>query len=622
MCGIAGILSADPAHITEQRLKKMTDAIAHRGPDGQGRWISPSGLAGLGSRRLSIIDLSPAGAQPMHYLDRYTLIHNGEIYNYRELRSLLQLKGYSFSSRTDTEVIMAAYDLYGTSCLQHFDGMFAFALWDEQEKTLFLARDRFGEKPLFIYQDKSQFLFASEMKALWAAGIIKDSNPAMLFNFITLGYTQNPADGSETFFRHINKLPARSFLLYHALTRQSEINRYWDPYPEEGERVLSAGRSEQAVLQEFTALLADSVSKRLRSDVSVGTSLSGGLDSSTIVASILRQSDSPQKLPTFSAVFPGFAKDESAYISLLTRHFSLENYQTTPGAADLVRDFEKLIAHQEEPFQSSSIYAQFSVFGLAASRHVKVLLDGQGADELLAGYPKYYSWYWRELYRSDKKTLAHELAAAKDFDTPDGWSWKNRLAALLPAYAGRYQKKRQTALQLDNKDLAGDFVRQSGISYYDIPPVASLNGILYYNALMNGMEELLRYADRNSMAHGVEVRLPFLDHRLAEFLFALPAHFKIRGGWTKWLLRKSAEPMLPAGIAWRRDKIGYEPPQLAWMQDGILQEYVQEARRSLVKMGILAPAVLQKKIQPMEAHAAENFDWRYLVTAACMKDNS
>ena len=628
MCGIAGILSADPALITEQRLKRMTDAIAHRGPDGQGRWISPSGLAGLGSRRLSIIDLSPAGAQPMHYLDRYTLIHNGEIYNYRELRSLLQLKGYSFSSRTDTEVIMAAYDLYGTSCLQHLDGMFAFALWDEHEKTLFLARDRFGEKPLFVYQDSHQFLFASEMKALWAAGIIKDSNPAMLFNFITLGYTQNPADGSETFFRHINKLPARSFLLYHAPSQQSQISKYWDPYPQEGAAIRGttsssvaypAGRSEQAVLDEFAALLSDSVNKRLRSDVGVGTSLSGGLDSSTIVASILGQPDAPQKLPTFSAVFPGFAKDESDYISLVTRHFSLENYQTTPGPADLIRDFEKLIAHQEEPFQSSSIYAQFSVFGLAASRHVKVLLDGQGADELLAGYPKYYSWYWRELYRNDKKTLALELAAAKDFDTPDVWGWTNRLAALLPAYAGRYQKKRRAALQLGNKDLSNDFVRQSGISYYDIPPGDRLNDILYYNALMNGLEELLRYADRNSMAHGVEVRLPFLDHRLAEFLFSLPAHFKIRSGWTKWLLRKTAEPILPTGIAWRRDKIGYEPPQQTWMQDRTLQEYVQEARRSLVKTGVLAPAVLQKKIQPMEAHAAENFDWRYLVAAACLK---
>src|SRR5580658_7977709 len=197
MCGIAGIVSADASKVTTGRLNKMTTTIAHRGPDGEGAWISGSGLAGLGHRRLSIIDLSSAGAQPMHYLHRYTIIHNGEIYNHPELRSLLLTKGYSFSSRTDTEVIAAAYDHFGADCLQHFDGMFAFAIWDEQEKRLFLARDRFGEKPLFFHRDAEQLVFASEIKALWAAGIEKTINTKMLFNFLTIGYTQNPADGFE-----------------------------------------------------------------------------------------------------------------------------------------------------------------------------------------------------------------------------------------------------------------------------------------------------------------------------------------------------------------------------------------------------------------------------------------
>jgi asparagine synthase (glutamine-hydrolysing) len=175
-------------------------------------------------------------------------------------------------------------------------------------------------------------------------------------------------------------------------------------------------------------------------------------------------------------------------------------------------------------------------------------------------------------------------------------------------------------MQTGHPDFVRDFVRQFGVSYYKIPPVDQLNGILYYNSLMNGMEELLRYADRNSMAHGVEVRLPFLDHRLAEFLFSLPADFKIRDGWTKWLLRKNVEPLLPASIVWRKDKTGYEPPQSSWMQHPALREYVQEARRSLVKRGILKATVLQKKIQPMDAHAAENFDWRYLIAASCLKE--
>jgi asparagine synthase (glutamine-hydrolysing) len=623
MCGIAGILSPDPAKITGERLKKMTDAIAHRGPDGEGCWISASGMAGFGHRRLSIIDLSPAGAQPMHFLNRYTIIHNGEIYNYPELRSLLQTKGYAFFSRTDTEVIVAAYAHYGPGCLQHFDGMFAFAIWDEVEKTLFLARDRFGEKPLFFYSNADQFMFASEAKALWAAGIKKTCNQKMLFNFLTIGYTQNPADASETFFQHIQKLPARSYLLYNALSRQMQTKVYWDPLHPDGGGVARGGRSEpggdQAVLAEFGALLSGSVGKRLRSDVAVGASLSGGLDSSAIMAYILRQPSAPSVLPTFSAVFPGFEKDESKYINLLAGEFSVESHLTKPTASDLVRDFEKLVYHQEEPFQSSSIYAQFNVFGMAAGRNIRVMLDGQGADELIAGYSKYYSWYWRELYRSNKPALALELAAAKTSETPERWTWQNKLAALMPQYAGRFQKRRRKTMQLGNRNLSRDFVRHYGVSYYDIPPVASLNGILYYNSLMNGMEELLRYADRNAMAHGVEVRLPFLDHRLAEFLFALPASFKIRDGWTKWLLRKTVSDMLPDAIAWRKDKTGYEPPQRLWMQNGVLQEYIREARRELVSLGILETGVLQKKIQPMEAHAAENYDWRYLVAAACLK---
>ncbi len=235
MCGIAGILSTDRANITPERLKFMTDALAHRGPDGEGHWIDPSGSAGFGHRRLSIIDLSPAGAQPMSCLDRYSIIHNGEIYNHIELRDFLQSKGYSFFSRTDTEIIPAAYDFYGPDCVRQFDGMFAFALWDRRERTLYLARDRFGEKPLFLYKDGTQLLFASEMKALWAAGAPKTINPPMLFNFITIGYTQNPADPSETFYKGITKLPARSWFRYNPVTRQKELRQYWDPIPRPAE---------------------------------------------------------------------------------------------------------------------------------------------------------------------------------------------------------------------------------------------------------------------------------------------------------------------------------------------------------------------------------------------------
>lgn len=613
MCGIAGILSADTAKISDERLKKMTAALAHRGPDDDRAWISASGLAGLGHRRLSIIDLTSAGDQPMHYLDRYTIVHNGEIYNYPEIRSLLRSKGYVFRSKTDTEVILAAYAHFGNDCVLHFDGMFAFAIWDEQEKTLFLARDRFGEKPLFIYRDGDQFLFASEMKALWAAGAPKKDNARMLFNFLTIGYTQSPMDSTETFFENIFKLPARSFLVYRPLEDSLEVAPYWDI-----EVANTRHIGEQEAVDTFCQLFDTSVTRRLRSDVRLGTSVSGGLDSSCVVESILRHSDVAKPLPTFSALFPGYEKDESSYVRLLAEHFPMENHPITPTAQDLIRDLERLAWHQEEPFLSASIYAQFQVYGLAATQGIKVILDGQGADEVLAGYSKYYGRFWQELYRQDKRSLAPELAAAREAGITEPWTWKNRLAAKYPSYAAMYLRRQRKAQQRRNSDLSRGFVQQWGKSYYMLPHIEGLGGILYYNTFMNGMEELLRYADRNAMAHGVETRLPFLSHELVEFVFSLPSHFKIRQGWTKWLLRKSMEDRLPAAIAWRRDKIGYEPPQRLWMQDPMLQEYIHEARRKLVKANILAPGVLGKKIQPQDVHAAENCDWRYLVTAACM----
>lgn len=630
MCGIAGILSPDPARVTIHRLTNMTDALAHRGPDGEGHWLDPAGIAGpapscaigLGHRRLSIIDLSPAGAQPMSCLDRYTVIHNGEIYNYIELRDDLKSKGFHFHTRTDTEVIPAAYDYYGPDCLRHFDGMFAFAIWDRKERRLFLARDRFGEKPLFIYQDETQFLFASEMKALWAAGIPKTLNPPMLFNFITLGYTQNPANPAETFYKDITRLPARSYIRYDAATRVTEVHQYWDPLSSstnsEGGQSAIAATPESEIVEEFDSLMAESVRRRLRSDVAIGASLSGGLDSSAIVSYILEQPDRPASLPTFSAVFPGFEKDETPFVRQVTRHFNLTNVSTTPTAADLLQDFDRLAAQQEEPFQSASIYAQYRVYALAKTTGIKVLFDGQGADELLAGYPKYFAWYWRELYRNDPKTLATELAAVQHPGARQEWSWKQRLAATWPDLAGTIQRRSRISRQRANRDLSKDFVNTAGISYYDLPPVTQLNNALYYNALTNGLQELLRYADRNSMAHGVEIRLPFLDHRLAEFLFALPAKFKIRDGWTKWLLRINREWALPAGIVWRKDKTGFEPPQHEWMTDPAIIDRIEQARQSLIGKGILDRGVLQKKIQPMGAHSAENYDWRYLVTAACL----
>ncbi|MDR3715560.1 MAG: asparagine synthase (glutamine-hydrolyzing) [Puia sp.] len=611
MCGIAGIIASDPAKVHPGIIKKMTDEIAHRGPDGEGIWISRSGLAGLGHRRLSIIDPGPAAAQPMQRLDRYTIIHNGELYNYIEIRHSLLQKGYSFGSRSDTEVILAAFDYYGPQCLQHFDGMFAFAIWDELEKKLFLARDRMGEKPLFFYQDDDRFLFASEMKSLWVAGVPREVNKKLLFNFLTIGYTQNPGDSAETFYSGILKLPARSFLLYDAITGQAEQEVYWD---------IALGNpgdiGEEEAIRQFRELLYGSVSRRLRSDAPIGAGISGGLDSSSIVAAVLQEGDSA--LRTFSAVFPGFEKDETPFIRLVTDWWPVRNDFVTPTVDGLIDEWEKLAKHQEEPFSSTSIYAQFKVYELGGRAGMKVMLDGQGADELLAGYHKYYPWYWQELYRKDPKACRRELQAARNLGISRDWSWKNKVAAMLPGYSAILATRQRIHHQQRNEDLSKRFLEEAGVSYYQLPHFESLDGGLYYNMFTNGLEELLRYADRNSMAHGVEVRLPFLNHKLIEFVFSLPPHFKIRDGWTKWLLRKAMEPALPSGITWRKDKTGYEPPQREWMQHPVLVDYIHEAKKTLISESILRPEVTAKKNRPLDAHAADNHDWRQLVSAACL----
>ncbi|MBK6633176.1 MAG: asparagine synthase (glutamine-hydrolyzing) [Chitinophagaceae bacterium] len=404
MCGIAGIIlqAANPG--APAHLKKMTGAIAHRGPDDEGSWSNYKNTVHLGHRRLSVIDLSKNAAQPMAYANRYRIVYNGEIYNYIEIRSFLQNKGYGFTSKSDTEVILAAYDYWKDKCLQQLDGMFAFAIWDEKEERLFAARDRFGEKPFYYYEDEANFIFASEMKALWAIGIEKHIDNKMLLNYITLGHVQNSIDKEQTFFEDIYVLPPSHYLVVEpASGHLSKIVKYWSINKE-----IKIDISVNDAIEKFTDLFTRSVNLRLRSDIPLGTSLSGGLDSSSIAYTISqlhknsRLKEKDNQLRTFSAVFPGFENDESGYIRIVTEHLNLANHQIHLTAKDLVNDFEKLCYHQEEPFQSSGIFAQYKIFELAKQHGVKVLLDGQGADELLAGYPKYIHWYLQEVLSRHK----------------------------------------------------------------------------------------------------------------------------------------------------------------------------------------------------------------------------
>ncbi len=612
MCGISGILSAEREQLPVFPLKKMLQAIQHRGPDGEGIWQNVTKDVLLGHRRLAVIDLSNAAAQPMHFASRYTIVHNGEIYNYKELRSYLQQQDYIFKSQSDTEVILAAYDFWKERCLQHFDGMFAFAIWDEKEQTLFAARDRFGEKPFYYFENDQYFLFASEMKALWAAGVKKEAEEKMLLNYLALGQVQNAADKEYTFYKNIWALPPAHYLKYIPALKKVAIKKYWHLDKEKQIDI-----TEDEAIEKFNALFINSIKKRLRSDVAVGTSLSGGLDSSSIAALINETTGNQQ---TFSAVFPGFVKDESAYIQLLAEKFSFTNHTTQPSAQSLLQDFEKLCRFQEEPFISSSVFAQYKVFELAKQNNVTVLLDGQGADETLAGYHKYISWHLQHLlthnYAGERRKL---MAALRKNKAAFSWGIKNYFAAFLPMHAAMYLERKEYYQVLNHPDISPDYLKQHlrGKEWEGIhkSPVTKLNDILHYNVIEFGLEELLRYADRNSMAHGCEVRLPFLDHTLVEFIFSLPSPLKINEGYTKWLLRKAMDKKLPDEIVWRKDKVGYEPPQKEWMENSLMQEYIQEAKKKLVNKGLLQNKVLTKKITPKEAIAANNYDWRYLCAA-------
>ena len=623
MCGIAGIISTDPNIVTKARLQLMTDSLQHRGPDGQGYWINDANCAGLGHRRLSIIDLSTAAAQPMHYAGRYTITYNGEIYNYIELKETLLKKGYTFSSTCDTEVILAAYACYGEECLQQFDGMFAFAIWDDTNKTLFCARDRFGEKPFYYVNDHHQFIFASEMKALWASGIQKQMKPGRLLTYLTLGIISNAADQHETFYDHITTLPAGHYLLLHynhsntSHAYTAGVESYWDI---DTETMLAP--KDNTAIDHFLQLLQTSVNRRLRSDVSIGTSLSGGLDSSAIVALIQQnvKANRQYKHGSFSAIFPGFKNDESRYIQQVANQFNLNGVSVSPNADGLIADMQKMVYHQEEPFQSLSIYAQYKVFELARQHHVTVLLDGQGADETMAGYHKYYHWYWQELLAcGDFKTFRKEQADARKNGVNDPWDYRNYIASFMPSITANILEAQAKNRRQNHDDINYEYFASTQNATVGKPTVSHLNEILYFNTRQVGLGELLRYADRNSMAHSCEVRLPFLSHELVEYIFSLPSHFKIRDGFTKWILRKAVGELLPQTIVWRTDKIGFEPPQQQWLQHKQLIDWQQESRRNLVKIGILKPSVLNKPLQPMHAHAAGNFDWRNLCADLCMQ---
>jgi asparagine synthase (glutamine-hydrolysing) len=553
MCGIAGIINKNGAPVDRGLLQRMTERAKHRGPDGVGYHLLEN--VGLGHRRLAIIDLTDGGSQPMHSGDgRLIITFNGEIYNYLEIRDELRRRGHHFATGSDTEVVLAAYAEWGADCVQQFNGMWAFAIHDRRRQRLFCSRDRFGVKP-FYYIDTDRILaFGSEIKQLVDLLPERTANTEVMHAFLISGLTDYSED---TFFQDVRKLLPGHNLLVDLQSGAVECRQYYrvqamdlhDATPEEIE-------------QRFLQLFESSIEFRLRSDVPVGVCLSGGLDSSAIamLAAPRYQSRSCQPFCAITAISTDPENNESRYAKQIVERAGLRWLSVTPTPGDFVKAMPDIAYHQDEPILSPSPVMQYFVMRAARENGVTVLLDGQGADEALLGYQYYFGMYLRSVCRDNGVVAglrALRSAVAQNTRLSYGSALKYILGIATPQL--RYMRDRLAAAYLHSAPPLPQILCDQAAS------VSGLRSFQSQEISANTLPPLLRYEDRNSMAFGVETRLPFLDYRLVELCVGLSMDYKIRDGWTKWVLRRCMTGIVPEAIVWRKDKIGFEAPDAAWM---------------------------------------------------------
>ncbi|MDD5173068.1 MAG: asparagine synthase (glutamine-hydrolyzing) [Patescibacteria group bacterium] len=557
MCGIAGIINLDQKPVDEKKVEKMIKIIKYRGPDDEGYYIN--GSVGLGHCRLSIIDLSKAGHQPMTNVSRdLWMVYNGEIYNYLELREKLKKIGYQFKSNTDTEVIIYAYKEWGEKCLEKFNGMWAFAIWDDKKQRLFCARDRFGIKPFYYYLDDKKFIFASEIKAILENNDIKRlPNDRLIYDYLVYDQEEHT---DKTFFKGIFKLPPGRYLLIK--NKKLEIKTWWQLNP----KPLKL-KKETDYQEKFHRLLNDSIKLRLRSDVPIGTCLSGGLDSSSIVCivnKLMKQDGETNKKTTFTSCYNNQpAIDEREYVEEIVKKIGVKKNYIFPAIEDLQKNLNRLVWHQEEPFSSLSIYAQWAVMERGKEKKVKVILDGQGGDEVLLGYERYYVYFLLRLIKEFRfiRMIKEANQIIKNSKLNFFQFFKYFLYFSAPKIRSIYLNKR--AKKILNKNFLKSKKEKTSSIHSKRPTDLQLLQKLEITRL--NLPNLLKYEDKNSSAFSIEARTPFLDYRLVEFAFNLPYDLKIKNGWSKYLLRKSMKNILPEKIRWRKNKIGFEVPQKAWL---------------------------------------------------------
>jgi asparagine synthase (glutamine-hydrolysing) len=554
MCGICGFNWTDP-----DLAARMMAVQAHRGPDDSG--VFADERVWLGHRRLSIIDLTSAGRQPMASADgRLQIVYNGEVYNYLELAADLRRLGHTFQTRTDTEVVLQAYQEWGEGCLERFNGMFAFAVYDAPEGKLFLARDRFGIKPLHFRHSGDRFIFASEIKAIleWA-DVPRRPDPLAVYDYLAFN-CYNHTD--HTFFDGVTSLLPGECATFDLRGRRL-ARRRWYAIPLGRPREV---RDEREAAARFRDLFFDAIRLRLtRSDVEVGSCLSGGLDSSSIVCSMHHLTDVDARgHQTFSIVFPNTPFDESGYVTDVTNLTGMRSHRRTSSLDRLLDDLERLIYHQDEPFGGPSIFAQWEVMRLARSRGIEVLLDGQGGDELMAGYYFFMGYLMLEYLLAGRPGAA--AAEAVGIVRHHGMMTDPFLAtalfvapARIKAMLGRRYLKVPLAARFARRMAAESDVPNRMYSRLD------LNQALAYRMTFS-LPQLLREEDRNSMAFSIESRLPLLDHRVVEYLFSLGPEWKVRRGMTKHVLREAMRGILPDRVRLRTYKLGFPTPIVEWLR--------------------------------------------------------
>lgn len=555
MCGIHGFISTKKS--LEQGngiLERMVNSTLHRGPDYSGTCANPP--AYLGHNRLSIIDLKAEANQPMHF-GKYWIVFNGEVYNYKEIKEELIELGIEFFTSSDTEVILKAFAHFGESCVKRFIGMWAFAIYNEEDQSLFCSRDRFGIKPFYYILDGGEFYFSSEIKSLrQTPSFSSDLNLNQVARGLQLGWV---GFEDQTYFNKVKQLePGCNLWLIQG---KAEITNYWD-YPTGGSELTL----EQSI-EEFKDLFHDALKLHVRSDVPLGATLSGGIDSSSIVCSLLTDKLSDQ-LQTFSIYYDdtkGF--DERPFIQTISEkysgHFDLNYY--SPQHKEIAEDFHSISYTMDFPMSGSSPISQYYVMKLAAKHDIKVILSGQGADDYMGGY---MHAYYRSLAQKTKNLQfgkaikeiknyrsIHEAGIGKIF----GLTSKSLLSSIM----------NEDALYKFEFYNFFPFLLESKTSWDHFESFSSGKLNEFHFALMrySSLPTLLHYEDRNSMAHSIESRVPFLDHRLVELLFKLPDQYKMKDGWTKYILRSSMEDILPKEIQWRTDKKGFVTPgEIVWLR--------------------------------------------------------